>query len=394
MASRKLPEGMTQRPGRRGYYGEFVVGGRRIQKKLANDFDAARTILRDMRARAEKAEFNLLDNDYSLESLKSAYLKRCGQELRPRTLTRYTHSLAVILKGLGVPKVKQITMEKVLTFRDQRLLQGVSPRTVNHDVVVLGAMLRWGVEKNLINSNPLKKVKPLLHDHPKEGRSLDDTEVQCLLNHSSVLWRNIWYAFLTTGLRKEELAGLRFADIDWENREVIVRSYRAKNHRERRVPIEDGLFAIFQEQAKAAPERKPGKGKTDAITAKVRERFSREHVFVTTQNTSLAHRSGLYHAFIRCYRLAGIETRRYDDSGNLVDHVDLHSLRRTFATNAIVNGADPKSVQELLGHRTLDMTMRIYAKVKTASKRQTIGRLSYGQGATAPTLGGSQPAEE
>lgn len=121
-----------------------------------------------------------------------------------------------------------------------------------------------------------------------------------------------------------------------------------------------------------------------STVGKVRERFSREHVFVTPQNTSLSHRGGLYYAFMRSRGLAEIESRRYDETGELVDHVDLHSLRRTFATNAIMNGADPKSVQEQLGHRTLDMTMWIYAKAKTASKRQIIGRLSYGTGSKAP----------
>jgi site-specific recombinase XerD len=64
--------------------------------------------------------------------------------------------------------------------------------------------------------------------------------------------------------------------------------------------------------------------------------------------------------------------------------VDLHSLRRTFATDLIVNGADPKSVQELLGHKTLAMTMNIYAKVHGRTKRQTVAKLSYGRGTTPP----------
>jgi hypothetical protein len=62
----------------------------------------------------------------------------------------------------------------------------------------------------------------------------------------------------------------------------------------------------------------------------------------------------------------------------------LHSLRRTFATDAVINGTDPKSVQEILGHRTLDMTMRIYIRVKAALKRQAVARRSYGQGTLAP----------
>jgi hypothetical protein len=76
--------------------------------------------------------------------------------------------------------------------------------------------------------------------------------------------------------------------------------------------------------------------------------------------------------------------KTYNSEGKLVEHVDLHSLRRTFATSLIASGADPKSVQELLGHRTLDMTMRIYAKVHTQTKRQALGKLPYGRGTLVP----------
>ena len=103
---------------------------------------------------------------------------------------------------------------------------------------------------------------------------------------------------------------------------------------------------------------------------------------MTTQNTPLTHRSGVYEAFLRCCKLANIPTKTVDSEGRLVEHVDVHSLRRTLATNAIVHGADPKSVQEILGHRTLDMTMRIYARVKGMPKRQAVARLSYALGAT------------
>jgi hypothetical protein len=77
-----------------------------------------------------------------------------------------------------------------------------------------------------------------------------------------------------------------------------------------------------------------------------------------------------------------------------MEHVDIHSFRRTFATNLIAGGADPKSVQELFGHATLDMTMRIYAKIHTQTKRQALGRLSYGRGALAPEHIVEYPAKE
>ncbi len=127
-----------------------------------------------------------------------------------------------------------------------------------------------------------------------------------------------------------------------------------------------------------------GKGKTRKITRLVQRKLTRDHVFVSNENTPLTHRSGLYHAFMRCCARAGIQTKTLDHEGKVVEHVDVHSLRRTFASDLILNVADPKTVQELLGHRTLDMIMRIYTKVRSQNKRQTLGRLSYGQGALAP----------
>ena len=157
----------------------------------------------------------------------------------------------------------------------------------------------------------------------------------------------------------------------------------AKNHTSRRIPIDSDLWSILERQKATAGQRQLGTGMTPRIAERVRARFSREHIFVTSQSTPLTHSSGLYHAFMRCCKLAKIVVRIEVD-GYEVDHVDLHSLRRTFATALIANGADPKSVQELLGHKTLDMTMRIYAKVNTQTKRQALSKLPYGGGAVAP----------
>jgi integrase len=116
----------------------------------------------------------------------------------------------------------------------------------------------------------------------------------------------------------------------------------------------------------------------------VQARFTRDHIFTTTSNTPLDHKGALWRAFVGCLAGAGIERQTFDRSGRVVDHIDLHSLRRTFATSLMVGGADPKSVQELLGHKTLAMTMRVYAKVRSQTKRQALAKLSYGAGAQGP----------
>jgi integrase len=368
------------------YYADFYVDGRRVRERLSTNLDAAREILNELRSRADKARHGLLDNDYPLEKMRADYLRHCEQTMKPSSFARARLSLNTILPDLGASRAAQIRNENIEAYRAERLKAGLSPRTINLEVSTLSTMLRWAASPNvaLIAKNPLEGLKALRHDHPKEGRALTDEEVRQLLDASPQPYRDIWYAYLVTGMRKAELAYLLFSDIDWESREIIVRTGRAKNHRERRIPIDSGLWDILCRQRDTREARRPGTGYGSAATAILQGRFTTGHVFVTSKNTPLNHRSYLYNRFIRCCEKAGIQTRAVDPDGREINHVDVHSLRRTFATNLVISGADPKSVQELLGHRTLDMTMRLYTKIHASTKRQTVGRLSYGQGTVPP----------
>ena len=58
----------------------------------------------------------------------------------------------------------------------------------------------------------------------------------------------------------------------------------------------------------------------------------------------------------------------------------MHSTRHTFATHLIQSRQSPKTVQELLGHATLEMTMKVYTKVFPENKRAAIDHLPYGEG--------------
>ena len=57
--------------------------------------------------------------------------------------------------------------------------------------------------------------------------------------------------------------------------------------------------------------------------------------------------------------------------------MDIHSLRVSFTSLAIANGADPKSVQDILGHSTVELTMRVYAKAMDTMKRRAVAALPF-----------------
>lgn len=377
---RKLPPGMWLRGNT--FFARFRANGRLVRKRLSADFRVACELLIELRARANRADFGLLDNAYALEDLRKQWLDHCEQALRPGTVKRYRQNLANVFAGISCTRVAQVSTEVMVAYRKNRLAAGMTVRTINMEAGALSTMLNYGVKQGYIGSNPLAKLGALPDDDAKEGRALSPDEVSRLLDASTPHYRPIWYAFLVTGLRRDELVDLQFTNVDWDARELIVRSSTAKNHTPRRVPIDDELFKILEQQKGEARNRKPGARGGAASTAKIATKLSRSHVFVTAQNTPLT--GNLYREFMRTCDRAGIETVTKNADGKIVEHVDLHSLRRTFATNLIENGADPRTVQELLGHKTLAMTMRIYAKVRSQTKRQAIGKLSYGVGAQAP----------
>ena len=99
----------------------------------------------------------------------------------------------------------------------------------------------------------------------------------------------------------------------------------------------------------------------------------------TCSSTTLADRTGnnLLRKFYGTCKRAGIADGKRNGS------VDLHSLRVTFTTLSLEGGASPKAVQTILGHATLDMTMRVYAKATDRSMRDAINALPFAT-ATAP----------
>jgi len=341
-------EGLTKRG--RIYWADFRHRGERIRESLktANRRVAAEKLI-ELRSRLQRGDYGLLDDDCLIVDLKEKYLQHCEQTLKPGTVENYRHHIA----------------------------------TVNAELRSVGIMFNWGVDPaRIIASNPMKGIKPIPDDTPKEGRALDATEVAALLNASPAYWRDVWLAFLLTGCRKNELVQLRFDDIDRESRELVIRRGVAKNHNARRLPIDDVLWDILKRLEAERQHRQPigGKGRNGVAT---RERFSKDHVFVSKMNTPLDGKGFLYATFMRHCEKASICVRTERADG-VVEHVDLHGLRRTSATALIVGGNDPKTVQELLGHKTLEMTMNLYTKIHTGTKRQALDCLPWGRGSTSP----------
>jgi integrase len=366
---RKMPTGMIKRG--KMYYAQFGAGGRLVRKRLSSDFTVAVQLLNELKARADRADFGLLDNNYPWASLKAEFIRWRRQT--SRTASECENDLNQFETYRRVRTIRQIDHGYIHGFRDWRLASGVCPRTVNKQVGTLRSMLNKAVQWGKIGSNPIAGIKPLPHDTPtKVRRSLTHEELEALFAASPEYLRPVWRAFACTGLRKEELVELRFADFDDNGPTgptVTVRAEVAKNHRAREIPLDHDLFTTILRLRDEAKNRQTVKGWTPKHTELQAANFSRDHIFVTNANTPF--RNNLLTRFYMCCRRAGIVDAVPGGS------VDIHSLRVSFTTLIIEGGASPKDVQAILGHSTLNMTMGIYAKVSERSKRNAISCLPF-----------------
>lgn len=327
-----------------------------------------------MRARADRADFNLVDNDYSWDDLKAEIIRYKKQT--SRNPNECKSDLEQFEKYCKVRSVRQITHQYIVGFRDKRLADGACPRTINKLVGVLQSMLNRGVEWGRIGSNPIKDIKPLKHDTlVKERRALTANEIQAIFDNSSPYLRPVWRMFASTGIRKDELVTLTFDDVDWEAKTIVVRAEKAKSRKAREIPLDDEMFGMLLEQRRQAEHRQPKPGSTPRMKELQVANFSAEHVFVTQANTPW--RNNLLQRFYAVCKRAGIADGRRGGS------VDIHSLRVSFTTLALQGGANPKDVQAILGHCTLALTMGVYARVTDCGKRDAIGALPFTK-VTAP----------
>lgn len=143
-----------------------------------------------------------------------------------------------------------------------------------------------------------------------------------------------------TGMRAGEIAGLRWDDIDWDRRLITVqRSFDGPTKADdvRYVPILDALITTLRAWRLRSPL---------------------SVVFPSQAGTMLGPSARMFQeVFHRVLLAAGFPTRT-TKAGNVRGHIKFHDLRHTFASHWVMRGGDMFKLQKILGHKTVQMTMR------------------------------------
>lgn len=224
---------------------------------------------------------------------------------------------------------------------------GYARSSISRKLASLRSFYKFAQRQQIADSNPAKPLR-----NPRQRRDLphflSGDEIRQLLDAPSKVTvaglrdRAILEVMYSAGLRVSELVGLNDEDLDL--RDCVVR-IRGKGRKERLGSL--GRFAIqavtkYAQQRERSPKSEIG-GKSP--------------VFVNKFGNRLTTRS------------IGRMLEKYLAEAGLDRRTTPHTLRHSFATHLLDNGADIRSVQEMLGHKSL-VTTQIYTHVSTASLKE------------------------
>lgn len=379
MGKRGNGEGSISRRGKAGWMGQYVVHTADGRKR--------RTVYGKTRAEvAKKLNKALSDREdgliFEAGTLKvGEYLERWLKDsvegnVRSRTLSNYQMQVRRhIVPALGRVQLKNLTPAHVQGLYRQKLDSGLSPSSVRYVHAVLHRALKQALRWGLVPRNVAQAV-----DIPKlvngEVDALSPEEARAFLEAArGDRFEALYVVAVTCGLRRGELLGLRWTDLDLG--EGRVRTLRVARQLQR---LRDGSGLQFV-------ATKGGKGRTvrlpplavEALKAH-RARQAEEKlragslyedgklVFCTEIGTPLEASNVDRRSFKPLLKEAGLRDIRF------------HDLRHTCATVLLSEGVNPKLVQELLGHADIKLTLGTYSHYLPSMGDQTASAMQSALG--------------
>lgn len=254
--------------------------------------------------------------------------------------------------------IRYVDIETYRNKLRERLTQHYKIRTdasVNREMSCLRHIFKKAVEWEMMSETPFEKGKSLmLKENNKRMRFLTDDEIDSLLSECSPYLHNIVVCALNTGMRRSEILTLKWKQL--KNGFIYLRE--TKTSEPRQIPINDTLEEMF---GRVKSEQNPtGDNVFDLKGKPLKDQdLSSEYVFIHNGKGVDSVKT----AFNAAVENAGIQDFRLND------------CRHTFASQVLLRGGALKDIQELLGHKTMTMTLR-YAHLTQEHKRKAVNLLN------------------
>lgn len=297
-----------------------------------------------------------------------------SQAVEPSTLTPYRAMQKHIAAGLGGVPFEKLDSDTTQAWVNEMVKEGYAPSTIRKALNLLKAAYADALNRHTIPFNPIVSVKS-----PKlkraEPNALDAEQRAKLLAYLDIASKtpvNLAIRIaLNTGMREQEICGLRWKDVDFKAGVLHVRNV-----------IGRAEGKTYEKEPKTGGSRRdiPMSPEIDTALRERRALMMKEcmdaGIAMTPDHHVVGRIDGRYmnpHALWREWKAIAKSLGLVGTEGKVPV---FHDLRHTFATAAITSGADVKSVSSILGHANAAMTLNIYASADAEAKRRAMERAS------------------
>lgn len=246
-----------------------------------------------------------------------------------KNLYNLKHTLQLCEDFFGGDKlVKDLTAGNIAEYNKARLTAGRKAAATNRPIAFLNSALNTAARYGYIDANPLGNVK-LLAENNKRQWIITTDEFQTLLGECPPFLRPVVLMAYLMGMRKAEIIGLTWQEVDLDEGVIILPDYRTKTNEGRTIPIHPKI----EEVLRGLPSRfKKGKAR----------------VFVGKSGAPINDPKAAYAAAIR---RAGLHHKKYG-------WFTFHDLRRQAINNLRLAGNDFFRIMALSGHKTMSVFKR------------------------------------
>jgi integrase/recombinase XerD len=275
--------------------------------------------------------------DHAKEYLRHKYRQNCKANTLKNDFTTITIFLSY-LKSCGKSQLDQISRADIEAFVEHEQDRGLKIVSVSNRLGSLYAFLRYLIEYDLADAQLLtRKIKLKVPD--ALPRAMDADDVKCLLAVlDDVRNRAMILLLLRTGMRIGELLNTKVIDVHLTDKKIML--YEGEKNRK-------GRAVCFSTDA------------SEALQDWLQQRDTKKEYLFYAQGRHRMSYNNARVIFKKYLKRGGLEQKDYC----------LHCLRHTFATELLNAGMRIECLQQLLGHSSLEMTLR-YARLSDKTREQ------------------------
>lgn len=285
------------------------------------------------------------------------YMKNYAEPKKKSWKSDEKYLNAQLIPFLGEKELSEIAPIDVNKFMVKRQRDGVKNSTINRELTIMKMMLglanEWGYE---IKKNPVKKGNFFSEEEYRRDRVLACEEEERLFRAAAPHLKPILTCALSTGMRYSEILGLKWENVDLEERQITVKAESSKSGKRRIIPVNEELFVEMEKLKKLNSE-------TSNFVFLYEDPKTRKLRPVKTVRKALV---------MACMR-AGIKGLTF------------HDIRHTVGSRLISKGADPVSVKNILGHANLKTT-EIYLHSSLKQMKEAVDMLDERPGMNARNI--------